>query len=333
MKRRELIAGLGGAVAWPLAARAQQGERVRRIGILYPQSENDPTFTTFASAFIRGLEALGWANGRNLRIDQRWGGGNPERIRMFAKELVDAKPDLIVVNTIAVTRAVQQLTQTIPIVFMGAGDPLSAGLVNSLSHPGGNTTGITDIFPSIAGKWLELLKQAVPHLARVALLFNPIIANEIFIREVEAAAARAGSQYDVKVALTPARNADEVEGAITAFAAEPNGGLIMVPPFFNRAERDVMNRLALQYKLPTIYQDRSFSAGERGLISYGAQIIDMVAQGGPSYVDRILRGAKPGDLPVEFPAKFELVVNLRTAKAIGLTIPEAFLVRADEVIE
>jgi putative tryptophan/tyrosine transport system substrate-binding protein len=209
MRRREFIAGLGSAVAWPVTARAQQAERVRRIGLLLPQAESDATLNVLVSGFIRGLEVLGWVDARNLHIDIRWGGGNSEQMHMFAKELVDAKPDLIVVVTIGVTRAVQQLTQTIPIVIVGAGDPLSAGLVSSLSHPGGNTTGITDIFTSLAGKWLELLKQAVPHLARVALLFNPIIANEIFVREVEEAAAQAGSQYDVKVALTPVRNAGE----------------------------------------------------------------------------------------------------------------------------
>jgi ABC-type uncharacterized transport system substrate-binding protein len=209
-----------------VVARAQQGGRIRRIGMLVPHAENDPTLNAWVSGFIRGLEALGWMDGRNLRIDLRWGGGKSERIRILAKELVDAKPDLIVVTTIGVTRAVQQLTQTIPIVMVGAGDPLSAGLVKSLSRPGGNTTGITDIFPSIAGKWLELLKEAAPHLARVALLFNPTIANDIFVREIGAAAAQAGSQYNVKATLTPVRDAGEIEGAIPAFAAEPHGGLI-----------------------------------------------------------------------------------------------------------
>jgi putative ABC transport system substrate-binding protein len=216
--------------------------------------------------------------------------------------------------------------------MVGAGDPLASGLVASLSRPVGNTTRVTDIFPSIAGKWVELLKASAPNVARVALIFNPDTSNPIFVNTIEAAAIEAGSQSGVRAIKLPVRNVEEIERAIPDFAAEPNGGLIIVPPAPSGPERNAINRLALVNHLPTVYQDRT-QAADGGLLSYGADIIEMTRRGGPPYVDRILRGAKPGDLPVQFPTKFIFVVNLKTAKALGIEVPPAVLVRADEVIE
>jgi putative tryptophan/tyrosine transport system substrate-binding protein len=331
MRRREFIAGLGGiAVAWPLAGQAQQPPGMRRLGILWPHNENDPTTKAWHSAFMLGLAELGWIEGNNLRIDVRWNPRTNEQTQMFAKELIDLRPEVLVTGTGRLTGALQQQTKTIPIVMVGAGDPLALGLVKSLSRPEGNTTGVTDIFPSIAGKWLELLRECVPGLVRVAMIFDPDRLSGLTAYD---AAIQAGAKFGVQVTKIPVRNADEIELAVTAFATEPGGGLIVLPPPLLGPERQVLNRLAVQYRLPVIYQDRSFAV-EGGLLSYGADMIDMFRHGGPPYVDRILRGAKPGDLPVQFPTKFQLVVNLKTAKAMGLTIPESFLnLEADEVIE
>jgi putative tryptophan/tyrosine transport system substrate-binding protein len=332
MKRREFIAGLGGA-AWPLVARAQQPAPMQRIGYLWGLGENDPLYRIKRMAFWRALANLGWVEGRNLRVDNRWDPKTDEEARTFAKELVDLHPDVLVTETPRLVRALQQQTKTIPIVFMGAGDPLATGVVASLSHPEGNTTGVTEIFPSMAGKWLELLKECVPGLTRVAVVGNPdrLISGLAIIDNYAAIAAQAGSQHRVEVVKLPVRNISEIENAVTAFAGKPDGGLIVLPPPFSSAERETINRLALQHRLPTTYQDPSLLT-DGGLLSYGANFLDMI-EPGASYVDHVLRGAKPGDLPVQFPSKFSLVVNLKTAKAIGLTIPESFLLLADEVIE
>jgi putative tryptophan/tyrosine transport system substrate-binding protein len=333
MTRREFIAGLGGAAAWPLVARAQQSERIRRMGVLWRLDENDPVAKLLAAAFMEGLAELGWSPGRNLKVEARWNPPTSEQVQMYAKELVDLKPDVLVTGTTRLTRALQEQTRTIPIVIVGAGDPLASGLVASLSHPEGNTTGVTDIFPSITGKWLELLKECVPNLTGVAVIGNPDrLISELRIDDYAAIAAQAGFQHRVEVVKLPVRNISDIESAVTAFAGRPDGGLIVLPPPFSNAERETINRLALQHRLPTTYQDPSLLA-DGGLLSCGADTLDMLRYAGPSYVDRILRGAKPGDLPVQFPSKFRLVVNLKTAKAIGLTVPEAFLLRADEVIE
>jgi putative ABC transport system substrate-binding protein len=334
MRRRDFITLLGGvAAAWPLAVGAQQPDRVRRLGILWPIDEADLARRLWATAFTEGLAELGWVEGRNLRIDVRWNPRTPEQTRVFSGELVALQPDVLVTGTPRLTRALQQQTQTIPIVFVGAGDPLSQGLVANLYRPGGNTTGVTDLFSSIAGKWLELLKECVPSLSRVALVFNPDIAiPNAGVRAFDLPAAEAGAQYGVKTISMPVRNAGEIEGAIRAFAAEPGGGLIVTPPPLSGAERKLINGLAIRYQLPVIYQDRSFAV-EGGLLAYGADIVDMHRHGAPPYVDRILRGTNPGDLPVQFPTKFTLAVNITTAKAMGLTIPESFLLRADDLIE
>jgi putative tryptophan/tyrosine transport system substrate-binding protein len=330
MRRREFIGGLGSAAAWPFTARAQQGGPTRRLGNLWARDENDALQQTLKAAFYQRLAELGWVEGRNLKIDDRWNPRTPDETRTFAKELVDLHPDVLTTGTSRLTRALQQQTKTIPIVMLGAGDPLALGLVASIARPEGNTTGVTDIFPSIAGKWLELLKKCVPSLSRVALILNPDrLSNNGDSFAIPA--AQAGSQYAVKTVNTSVRSVDEIERAISAFASEPGGGLIILPPPFLAPERQMINRLAVRYRLPVIYQDRSFAI-DGGLLSYGADFLEMFRQGAP-YVDRILRGAKPGDLPVQFPTKFILTVNLKTAKEMGLPISEAFLLRADEVIE
>ena len=329
MRRREFIAGLA-ATAWPIATYAQQLGVMRRLGVLWPHNENDSTTQAWYSAFKLGLAELGWIEGGNLRIDVRWNPRNIEAAETLARELIDLRSEVLVTGTPRLTRVLQQQTQTIPIVMVGAGDPLAVGLVKSLSRPEGNTTGVTDIFPSIAGKWLELLRECVPSLTRVGLIFNPDILTYSSPYE---AAVQAGTKLGVQVTKIPFRSAEEIERAVTAFAADPGGGLIVLPSAPLPSERKVLNQLAVNYRLPIIYQDRSFAV-EGGLLSYGADMVEMMRHDAPPYVDRILRGAKPGDLPVQFPTKFQLVVNLKTAKAMGLTIPEPFLnLQASEVFE
>jgi putative tryptophan/tyrosine transport system substrate-binding protein len=331
MNRREFIAGLGGSAARPVVVRAQQRDRVRRLGILWPGAVNDSVSNIWHNAFVQGLSELGWIEGRNLHIDVRWHPRDAGEARAFARELIDLHPDVLVTGTVLLVRVLQQETHIIPIVMNGAGDPVVSGLVKSLSRPEGNTTGVTDIWTSLSGRWLELLREAMPSLARIALVFNPDRSGN-GRHPFEEAAEQAGVQYGVKTTRMLVRNVDEIESAIPAFAAEPNGGLMVLPPPPVASERETINRLAIRYRLPVSYQDPNF-VKEGGLLSYGADFLDMSRHDVPAYADRILRGAKPGDLPVQFPSKFRLVVNLKTAKAMGLTIPESFLVRADEVIE
>jgi putative ABC transport system substrate-binding protein len=331
MRRREFIAGLGGVAAassaiWPLAARAQQAERVRRIGVLMLSDEHDPFTKALLAGLTRGLQDFGWTDGRNVRFDFRWGGANADRIADLAKELVGLQPDVIVTNANMTTKAVQRQTQTIAIVFVGAGDPVGLGLVASVARPGGNTTGFAYLDNSIGSKWLELLKETAPHLARVALPLNPGTTGTYF-----PAAEAAAFQLGVRPVRILARNAGELGRALEAFAAEPNGGIIVSPSARVGDDVGLINRLAVQHRLPAIYYDRSHVV-DGGLMSYGPDSADMFRRGA-SYVDRILRGAKPSELPVQFPARFELVINLKTAKAIGLEIPPLLLARADEVIE
>jgi putative tryptophan/tyrosine transport system substrate-binding protein len=326
VRRRDFIAGLGGAAAWPLAAHAQSRERVRRIGVLSGFAENDPVAAGSISAFRDGLAKLGWIEERNLRIDLRFAGTDAERLRVYAAELGGLNPEVILAHGLAAIKVVQQQTQTTPIVFVNVGDPVSNGLVASIAHPEGNTTGFTNLFISIAGKWLELLKEAAPRVVRVALVFHTEVAGaENYIASMEAAAATLA----VKVIRTPVRNAAEIQRAIEVFAAEPNGGLIVIPPPFVPPDRKLINRSAMEHRMPAIY---GYVPAEDSLIAYGPDTVDLF-QSASSYVDRILRGARPGDLPVQFPVKFELVINIKTAKAIGLAIPKTFLFRADEVIE
>jgi putative ABC transport system substrate-binding protein len=329
MRRRDFITLLGGVVAWPLVAHAQQSERVRRIGVLWPFGETDP----FGKAFMQGLAELGWTEGRNLRADVRWNVRTPEQAQTFIQQLIALQPDVLVTATPRLTLAIQRQTQTIPIVFVGAADPVTSGLVANLSHPGGNTTGVTDLFSSLAGKWLELLRECAPGLTRVARVVNPNTVNGALGSGATAAAlAQAADQFGVTLTYIPARDSDEIARAIPAFAAEPGGALLVGPPPLLGPERKLLNGLAIRYGLPALYQDRSFVV-EGGLLAYGADLTAMYRHDGPPYVDRVLRGAKPGDLPVQFPTKFTLSVNLTTARAMGLKIPESFLLRADALIE
>jgi putative ABC transport system substrate-binding protein len=327
MRRREFIAGLGSAVAWPVAVRAQQGDRVRRVGVLAGGSEDSVVTRANLTALREGLAMLGWVEGRNLRIDLRFTASDPARTQAYAVELVSLAPDVIVATSRPATMAAQQQTQTIPIVFAGGGDPETSGLVQNIRRPEGNTTGVTNQFNSLAGKWLELLKEAAPHITRVALVFNPQTVNPSYFPSIEAAAPLLG----VQAIKTPVRDPLEIVRAIDAFAAEPNGGLLLVPVLPTGANFEMLIRLAAQHRLPAIYYSRTgVVAG--GLMTYTAVQSD-VYRSAASYVDRILHGTKVSELPVQFPTKFALVVNLKTAKALGLTVPQSILLRTDEVIE
>jgi putative tryptophan/tyrosine transport system substrate-binding protein len=327
MNRREIVALVGGTAVWPAAARAQQGERVRRIGVLLGRDEGDPEMKSRMSWLMQDLAELGWVDGHNTRLDIRFGAGDLGRIREYAKELVALKPDVLFVQTPAATKELQHQTQTIPIVFSAVGDPVAGGLLKSVSKPEGNTTGATNYLPSLGGKWLELLKEAAPAIPRIALIYNPDISTGAYFNTLEAAA----SQFRVPLIRTPYRDAADLVRAIDTFAAESNGGIIVLPPAPIAANRALINRLAMQHTLPAMHTDRSFVA-EGGLMSYGIVGRDEYRRSA-TYVDRILRGAKPAELPVQFPTKFELIVNLKVAKAMGLSLPESFLLRADELLE
>jgi len=328
MKRREFIRLLGGAVAaWPLTARAQQGDRMR-IGVFMPLAEDDLVGQARIAAFLQGLQHTGWTDGGNVRIDYRWSAGDDERVRRHAAELVALAPDVILATGSATVGALLQATRTIPIVFPIAVDPVGAGFVESLARPGGNATGFLLFEYGISGKWLELLKEIAPKLKRVAILRDPsIAAGSGQLGAIQSVAPSLG------VELSPfgVRDGGEIERAIDAFARVPNSGLIVTGTPLATVHRDLIIALAVRYRLPAVYYDRLFvSAG--GLISYGPDILDQYRRAA-AYVDRILKGEKPADLPVQAPTKYELVINLKTAKALGLEIPPTLLARADEVIE
>ena len=329
-KRREFIALVGGAAAWPRAAHAQQGERIRRIGVLIALSESEPEGQAWILALKRRLQELGWAEGRNVRIDYRWSGADVGRMQAFAKELVSLQPDVIVAQSTPPVQALLRETRVIPIVFVTVSDPVGSGFVASMARPGGNVTGFSNFEPTMGGKWLEMLKEVKPGMARVAMMFNPETAvggGSFYNRAFETAAAT----LSVEPIVMAVRRDTEIEGAIAAFAQKPDSGLIVVSDTFAVVNRELIVSLTTRYRLPAIYPFRFF-ASIGGLISYGIDLKDQFPRAA-SYIDRILKGEKPGDLPVQAPTKFELVINLKTAKAIGLTIPEAFLARADEVIE
>jgi putative ABC transport system substrate-binding protein len=327
MRRRQFITLLGGAAALPLSAHAQQAERMRRVGVLFGQDESDPQVQSNVLAVQQEFPKFGWTEGRNLRLDIRFGKNIASRIRAYAVDLVKLAPDILMVNTPAATRALQQETKTIPIVFTGIGDPIVAGVVASIAHPEGNATGFTNFLASFGGKWLELLKEAAPRVTRVALVFNPEISTGGYFAPIEAAATTIG----VHVVRTPYRNPAELESAIAAFAAEPNGGLLVLPPVPTGANQELILRLPVQHRLPAI-SSQLLLVPQGGLIAYGPHSEDM-SRGAVSYVDRILRGAKVGDLPVQFPTKYYLAINLKTAKTIGLDLPLSLQQRADEIIE
>jgi putative ABC transport system substrate-binding protein len=328
MRRREFIVLLGGAVtAWPLVTRAQQPDRTLRIGVLVPAVESDPAYQARIAAFRESLQKLGWSEGGNVRFDYRWAGVDPERMRAAAAELVSLAPDVLLSVSNQATAILSQQTRTIPIVFV-ANDPVETGLITSMAHPGGNMTGFTPFEVSLGGKWLQLLKEVTPRLARVAVLYTPGGAGSLaMLRTIE----EVGPSLGVETTSVPARDPAEIERAIDAFSREANGGLIVLTGPGTNANRELIIALAARHRLPAIYPSRD-SVANGGLISYGADQVDQFRQAG-SYVDRILKGEKPGDLPVQAATKFELIVNLKTAKALGLNIPESFLLRADELIE
>jgi putative ABC transport system substrate-binding protein len=329
MQRRQFIGLIGGAAAaWALAARAQQGERMRRIGVLLPAAVNDSQFQVWVGAFLQALALLGWTVGRNVQIDTRWATPNLAEIRRHAAELVALAPDVILAYGTSTVGPLLQATRTVPIVFPVIADPVGGGIVSSLARPGGNATGFMVSEYSISGKWLELLKQIAPDVTRVAVLRDATQGSStVYFGVIQAVAP------SLRVEVNPVnmRDAGEIEHAVAAFAHAPNGGLIVTPSGAALFHRDLIIMLAARYKLPAVYFARHFVAGG-GLISYGADYIDQF-QRAAGYVDRILKGAKPADLPVQAPTKYELVINLKTAKALGLDIPAAIYPRVDEVIE
>jgi putative tryptophan/tyrosine transport system substrate-binding protein len=328
IKRRDFITLLGGAAAWPVAARAQQREQMRRIGVLMNLGSDDAEGQARNAAFLQGLQELGWTVGRNVRIEYRWGAGDAELFRRHGLELVALAPDVILAGGGAVVPSLLQATRTIPIVFTLTPDPVGAGFVESLARPGGNATGFTIFEYGISGKWLELLKEIAPHVTRAAVIRDPAIAAGLGLwGAIQSVAPSLG----VELRPLGVRDAGEIERVVTAFARSSNGGLIVTGSTLATVHRELITTLAARYRLPAVYPQRSFvTVG--GLISYGPDSIDPYRQAA-GYVDRILRGEKPADLPVQAPTKYELVINLKTAKTLGLTVPETLLARADEVIE
>jgi ABC-type uncharacterized transport system substrate-binding protein len=329
VKRREFITLFGAAVAWPLGVRAQQPDRMRRIGVLMAYAESDLEGQANVAAFREGLQKLGWTEGRNIRIDSRWAALDAEAMQRFATELVALQADLILANNTPATTAMLRQTRTIPIIFAIVTDPVGSGLVASLPRPGGNVTGFTNMEPTMAGKWLELLKEIAPRVARVAMLFNPAMATyaEYYLTPFKAAAA----SFAVEAIAAPVRDRSELETVVAAQAREPNSGLIVMPDGFTTGHSEEITLLAARYRLPAIYPFRFF-AELGGLLSYGNDRLDQFRRAA-IYADRILNGAKPADLPVQAPVKYELVINLKTAKALGLTVPANLLARADEVFD
>jgi ABC-type uncharacterized transport system substrate-binding protein len=332
MRRREFITLLGGAAAapallWPFAARAQQGDRMRRLGILMGFADSDREWQVRLTAFRTALQGFGWTEGRNLRFDIRWSAGDPDRPRVFAAELAASAPDVILASPHFVVGAMRQQTRTLPIVAIQSGDPVAAGFVQSYARPGGNVTAFLLFEATISAKFLQLLKEIAPHLTRVAVIQAQSSSWRGDFRAVEVAAR----SLAVKPTAMIVRDAADIERAIVAFAGEPNGGLISPPDALTIRHRDLIIALAAKHRLPAVYSGREFMSSG-GLMFYGADFTDVFRQSA-SYVDRILRGASPGELSVQAPTKFELVINLKAAKALGLDVPPTLLIRADEVIE
>ena len=327
--RRELLAALGGAAAaWPLAAGAQQGGRMRRVGVLQNLASDDPAEQARLMAFGQGLQELGWTIGQNVRIENRWSAGDPDRIRRNTEEMVALAPDVILASGNAGVAPLLQATRTVPVVFVIVPDPVGAGFVDSLARPGGNATGFIAYEYGLSGKWLEVLKEIAPGVTRAAVIRDPALASG---PGQFAAIQSIAPSLGVEVSPVNVRDAGEIERAITAFAHSPNGGLIVTGSALVGIHRHLIIALAARHKLPAVYVERTYVAAG-GLISYGSDFLDQYRRAA-SYVDRILKGEKPADLPVQQPTKYELVINLKTAKALGLEVPPTLLARADEVIE
>jgi putative ABC transport system substrate-binding protein len=327
MKRREFITLVGGAAAWPIAARAQQEERMRRVGVLM-STNMDADQQASVSAFVQVLQQLGWTNGRNMRVDIRWAGGEPAEIRRHAEELVAQAPDVLVASGNVGMPALMRATSTLPIVFVQVADPVGAGYVDSMAVPGANATGFMQYEYALSGKWLELLKEIAPQVRRVVVLRDPVVAAGIGqFAVIEAVAPPLG----IDVSVISVRDAGEIERGVAKFASRPNSGLILTASALAVVHHDLIIALAARYKLPAVYYRRYF-VSNGGLISYGYDVIQQF-RGAAGYVDRILKGEKPADLPVQAPTKYELVVNLKTAKRLGLEVPATVLARADEIFE
>src|SRR6516162_295558 len=329
MRRREFITLLASTAAAPIGARAQQPDRLRRIGVLIGFAENDPAVQSWLAAFRGALAKLGWREGSTLRIELRWAGDDSDKMKTFAKELVDLRPDAILSVTTPVTGVLVRETQTIPIVIATVADPISSGFVTNLGRPGGNLTGFALYEPSMGGKWLEMLKRIAPGVTRVALLFNP--TTSVPIKFYMASIEDAGSSLAIQTSTAPVHAKDEIEGVIAGLAGNPGAGLIVMPDLFNTINRDLIIAAAARHRVPAIYYFRSF-ADSGGLISYGPDFAPQYPQAA-EYIDRILKGEKPGDLPIQMPVKVPLFINLKTANALGLDVPLRLLNAADEVIE
>jgi putative tryptophan/tyrosine transport system substrate-binding protein len=329
MRRREFIAGLGSAAAWPLAARAQQGQRTRRIGALMPYPENDPDSQIRTMALLQGLDRLGWTVGRNVAIDIRWNIFDVDRARAAALELLALAPDVMLANGIAAVQGVLPVTRTVPVVFTLVTEPVAQGFVESLAHPGGNLTGFSYLAPTLGGKWLDLLKEIAPLVTRVAFIINLPSSpyGGLFYGSIQLANAK----FSAQTMFVPIQEAAELEQITARLGGEPGGGLIIDPDAFTSIHRRLIVELAARYRLPAIYP-RRFFATDGGLASYGVDDAEHYRQVA-AYLDRILRGEKPADLPVQQPTKFELVINLKAAKALELTVPETLLVQANELIQ
>ena len=329
MKRRKFLTLLGSAaIGWPLDARAEQPERTRLLGVLMGFEEADPDSRALVAVFEAALEKLGWTKDRNLRMEIRWGGGDVTRIGALAKELVGLRPDAILAQTTPVATALNRETKTIPIVFVTVSDPIGSGLATSLTHPGGNITGFAFVEPAMGGKWVELLKEIAPSTSHTALLFNPTTAPPLafYLPSIETA----GASFNVKARTAPVHSREEIDGAVAVEASNPGGSMIVMPDAFNATNREVIIASAARHRLPAIYSNNFVNSG--GLVYYGANFPESFRLGA-SYIDRILRGAGPENLPIQLPTKFDLAINLKTARALGLTVPAALLARADEVIE
>ena len=327
--RREFILALGGATAWPLAARALQGERVRRIGVLMPTTEEDSEGRARVSAFLKGLRDIGLAEGRDVKLDYRWAGSDVERLRTFASELVALAPDVLLAGSSPSLAALHRATATVPIVFVLVSDPVGQGFVQSLAHPGGNITGFSNFEFSTIGKWVDLLNGIVPGIGRIALIFNPDTApyTQHYLRPFDDAA----KSFAAEPITAPVHSEADIESATSALSEKGGGGIIVMSDPFTLTHRKVIISLAARYRLPAVYPFRYF-VSDSGLLSYGVDTPDLFRRSA-SYVDRILKGANPADLPVQQPTKFELAINLKTAKELGLTIPDKLLALVDEVIE